>query len=290
MSELAQIVMSGIVTGCVFGLVGLTFTIVYNATKLLNFAQGEFWILGYLVGYVFAAKLGLPYFLALILAAVFGTMLGLLTNLFLVPLYRRNAPFFSMIIFLMGLSLIYGGGIGVATRFDYFRVPSFLPLEALKLGPVSILPQQVIVVAVTAILVLLYWLFTTRTIEGKALVATGYHLTLAKLLGIQTGAMMFLSFALSGAMSGIAALVGGPMLATHAMMGLPLVVNGFIAAIVGGLGNPYGSVVGGILVGILSALVAFYISPEYAQIIAIATILVVLTFFPKGLFGVQEEY
>jgi len=290
MYDLIQILLSGIVTGCLAGLVGFTFTSIYNATKVINFAQGEFVIVGFFIGFVFGELLELPYFMIVIFVIICGGGVGLLTNLFLLPLYQKNAPFISMIILTMGLSLIYSGFIGIGTGFEYFKVPSFLPIIALNIGNITILPQQLLVIATTVIMVTAYWIFESKTMLGKALLTTGFNSELAKLLGIHINIMQFLAFSISGAMSGIVGLMVGPLSATHALQGLPLVVNGFIAAVFGGLGNPYGAIAGGIIIGILNSLVAFYLSPSYAPIIVISLLLVVLAVFPKGLFAVQEEF
>ena len=148
-----------------------------------------------------------------------------------------------------------------------------------------IIPQYALCIFFTVLVVLAYWYFLNRTRFGWALVATSSNRSMAELLGISTRKMVSLAFAICGFIGAVAGILVGPMSSVNASMGMPMMVNGFIASVLGGMGNPYAAVVGGIIVGLLHVLIAAYGAAGYAQVITFVLLLGILYIRPYGIFG-----
>lgn len=288
MVDIIQMLIAGISLGSIYGLVALTFTAIYNASKIINFAQGEFLMLGAIFASILLLTLHLNYWLVLIIIIVITAIVGLvLERVVVTPLLNRRTPLVTIIIATMGVAMMIAGGTGIATRYAWMRVPAPLGIDPWWLGEVAILPQNALVIIATIILVLLYWFLLKKTMIGTALRATGFNSEMASLVGIQVSWMVAFSFIISAAMAGIAGMLVGPLTTPYYLMGLPLVVKGFVAAILGGLGNPYAAVVGGVILGVLNVWLSGY-APAYAEVGTFGILLAVLLLRPHGLFGTPE--
>lgn len=286
MWDFLQIVITGLTIGSIFAIVGLGFTAIYNSSGVINFAQGDFVMLGGFFGYLLLTLWHQPFSLGVVAALVILIVIGLVLQYGVVyPLSNRQASVVTIIIGTMAASMIFSGVVGSITGYDYLRVDSPLPIEALKIGELRILPHSVLILGVTIGMAVLYWFFLKTTIWGKALEAVRFSRKAASVLGIPITGMVALTFAISAAMGGVAGLLVAPLVTVDAKMGLPLVINGFIAAIVGGLGNPMGAVIGGFLVGIINIIVTRYLSSGYAMTLTFVVLLIILIFRPQGLLG-----
>jgi len=288
MADVLQLCVAGIAVGCAYGIVGLTFTAIYNASRVINLAQGEFVMLGTLFAYYFLLRLHWNFWATLILIIVLSIIFGLALEWVVVrPLNAQHASIVTIIIATMAAGMIVSGGVGVATKFLMWRVPAPLGMQPWRLGSVAILPQNVLVIIATVLMVFSYWFLLNRTMRGRALKATGIDADMATLVAISVSQMVALSFIISAAMAGLAGLLVGPLTAPTYSVGFPLVVKGFVSAIVGGLGNPYAAVVGGIIVGVLNVWLSGF-APAYAEVGTFAVLLIVLLLRPYGLFGEKE--
>jgi len=286
MADFAQILIAGLTIGSIFAIVGLGFTAIYNSSGVINFVQGDFVMLGGFFAYLMITKGGLPFLPGVIIVVVILLFAGLLLQYGVVfPLIKRRASVVTMIIGTMAASMIISGAVGSVTGYEFMRVDSPLPLEAWTLGEVKVLPHNALIIGITLAMALLYWFFLKTTIWGKALEAVKHSHEAANVLGIPIVPMIALTFAISAAMGGIAGVLVAPLVTVDAKMGLALVINGFIAAILGGLGNPIGAVLGGFLVGIIHIIVTRYLSSGYAMSLTFVVLLVILLFRPQGLLG-----
>lgn len=283
MAELLQFVFSGVTVGAVYAMVALGFTIIYNASDVINFAQGEFVMLGGM-STVFLAAAGIPLPLAAVLAVLIAAGVGVLLNkLAIEP--ARGASVVTLIIITIGASIFLRGLAQVVFDKQFHRLPAFSGEEPILVLGAAIAPQSLWVLGGAAVIVLTLSYFFNGTHMGKAILATSYNRLAALLVGINVRLVLTLSFALSAAIGAIAGILVTPITLTSYDVGTMLALKGFAAAMLGGMGNPTGAVAGGLLVGIAEALGAGYISSDYKDAVAFLIILVVLFFMPNGLFG-----
>lgn len=283
MSELIQFLFSGITVGAVYALVALGFTIIYNASDVVNFAQGEFVMLGGMIT-VFSFAAGLPLPLAALIAILVTAGIGVALNkLAIEP--ARGAPVVSLIIITIGASIFIRGVTQIVFDKQLHRFPSISGDDPLELLGATILPQSLWVVAGAAAIFVALYLFFTRTMTGRAVLATSNNRLAAKLVGINTNWVMTLSFALSAAIGALAGVLITPITLTSYDVGVALALKGFAAAMLGGMGNPKGALAGGLILGVLEALTAGYLSSQYKEAATFVVILAVLFFMPQGLFG-----
>ncbi|CUA99242.1 branched-chain amino acid ABC transporter permease [Pannonibacter indicus] len=283
MPELLQFLFSGVTVGAVYALAALGFTIIYNASDVVNFAQGEFVMLGGMIT-VFAHLAGAPLPLAALLAIVITAGLGVAMNKLAVE-PARGAPVVSLVIITIGASIFIRGAAQLIFGKQIHSFPAFSGDAPFHIGGATILPQSLWVIGGAVAVFIGLWLFFTRTLLGRAVLATSNNPLAAQLVGINTGFVMTLSFALSAGIGALAGVLVTPITLTSYDVGLGLALKGFAAAMLGGMGNPKGALVGGLTLGLLEALTAGYISSQYKDAAAFLVILAVLFFLPQGLFG-----
>lgn len=283
MSEFLQFLFSGITVGAVYALVALGFTIIYNASDVVNFAQGEFVMLGGMITWFTHAQ-GLPVPLAALIAIAATAMLGVAMNkLMLEP--ARGAPVVSLIIITIGASIFIQGAAQLVFDKQIHSFPAFSGDDPIRIGGATILPQSLWVIGGALVVFLALWQFFTRTLLGRAVLATSNNRIAAQLVGINTNFVMTLSFALSAAIGALAGVLATPITLTAYSVGIGFALKGFAGAMLGGMGNPKGALVGGFLIGLFEAMTAGYLSSQYKDAAAFIVILAVLFFLPQGLFG-----
>jgi branched-chain amino acid transport system permease protein len=283
MAELLQFCFSGITVGSVYALVALGFTIIYNASDVVNFAQGEFVMLGGMVTVALLAA-GVPLPAAALTAVGIGALIGVLLHRLAIEPARGASPV-ALIIITIGASIFIRGVAQVVFDKQFHKLPAFSGDTPFDLLGASILPQSLWVLGGAAAIVIFLHAGFDRTIIGKAVAATAANRLAAGLVGINTRSMMTLSFALAGAIGAIAGILVTPITLTSYNVGTLLALKGFAAAMLGGIGNPLGAVVGGLLLGLIEAFGAGYLSSSYKDGIAFIVILVILISLPSGLIG-----
>ncbi|MBE9638549.1 branched-chain amino acid ABC transporter permease [Salipiger mangrovisoli] len=283
MDALLQFLFSGLTVGAVYALVALGFTIIYNASDVVNFAQGEFVMLGGMIT-VFTFEAGLPLPLAALVAILVTSAIGVALNkLAIEP--ARGAPVVSLIIITIGASIVIRGATQLIFDKQLHRFPSFSGDDPIHVLGATILPQSLWVIGGALAVFVGLWIFFTRTLTGKAVLATANNRVAAQLVGINTGWVMTLSFGLSAAIGAFAGVLVTPITLVGYDVGVALALKGFAAAMLGGMGNPKGALVGGLLLGCFEALTAGYLSSQYKEAVAFIVILAVLFVMPQGLFG-----
>ena len=283
LAQLLQFLFSGITVGATYALAALGFTLIYNASNVINFAQGEFIMLGGMLAVLFT-QAGLPLPVALMLAIIVPAIVGvLIEKLAIEPV--KGAETVTLIIITIGASLVIRGLVAVFLGKNTHSLPPFSGDAPIEILGATLLPQSLWVLGVTALVVVALWYFFNRTLQGKAMLATSVNRLAAELVGINTGWVLFMSFAMSAALGALGGILLTPITMTSYDVGIMLGLKGFVAAVLGGLGNGLGAVVGGLLVGILEAMGAGYISSAYKDAIPFVLILFILFFMPRGLFG-----
>ncbi|SER09920.1 branched-chain amino acid ABC transporter permease [Giesbergeria anulus] len=283
LAEFLQFLFSGITVGATYALAALGFTLIYNASNVINFAQGEFIMLGGMLA-VFFAQMGLPMPVVLLLAIAIPAAVGVvMEKVAIEPI--KGAETVSLIIVTIGASLVIRGLIQVWLGKGTHSFPAFSGDAPLQILGATLLPQSLWVLGVTAVVVVGLWYFFNRTLTGKAMLATSFNRTAAELVGINTSWVLFMSFAMAAGLGALGGILITPITMTSYDVGIMLGLKGFVAVVVGGLGNGLGAVVGGLLVGVLEAMGAGYISSAYKDAMPFVLILLVLFFMPRGLFG-----
>ena len=281
--QFTQYLLTGLTVGAIYALVALGFSIIFNASEVINFAQGEFVMIGGMATVSLNAT-GLPYALAIPLAVAAAALAGLALEKFAVE-PARGASVVTLIIITIGASIFLRGLATLVWDKKLHVLRPFSGDEPIALGGATILPQSLWVLGVTLVIVLALSWFFGRTLLGKAMLATSHNRLAAQLVGINVRHILLLSFGLSAALGAIAGILIAPIAFTSYDAGVMLGLKGFAAAILGGMGSGVGAVVGGIVLGIAETMSAGYVSSAYKDAIALVITLAVLFFMPSGLFG-----
>jgi len=283
MPELLQFAFSGLTVGAVYALVALGFTLIYNASDVVNFAQGEFVMLGGMAT-VFLHLAGVPLPLAAALAILITVGVGLALYAFAIDPARGSSAV-TIIIITIGASIFLRGVAQVIFDKRFHALPHWFGSEPIRLGGAAILPQSLVVLFGAGLIVALIFLVIDRTLLGRAILATAANRLAARLVGIPVRKIVALSFALSAAIGAVAGILVTPITLTSYDVGTLLALKGFAAAMLGGMGSAVGAVVGGLLLGLAESFGAGLISSKYKDAIAFLIILGVLFVRPQGLFG-----
>ncbi len=282
-----QYVAGGATSGAIYALVALGFSIIYNASGAINFAQGEFVMIGGMSAVTLVGA-GLPMWAALPLAVLAAGAVGLLLEkLAIEP--ARNAGTVTLIIITIGASLLLRGLAQLVWDKRIHPLPSFSGDQPIAILGATVLPQSLWVLGGAGLAVAALSWFFGRTLYGKAMLATSYNPLAARLVGISTRAVLLASFGLAAMLGALAGVLTAPITFTSYDMGILLGLKGFAAAMLGGLGSFGGAVAGGLLLGLLESLGAGFVSSAYKDAIAFVIILAVLFAMPGGLFGARRS-
>jgi branched-chain amino acid transport system permease protein len=281
-----QFLISGLTNGAIYALIALGFGIIYNATTIINFAQGEMVMLGALCAIsIYHLSPSLP--LAFLGSVALVTLVGLIFERLALRPVRDPNPITLIIITVGGAVLIKGAAMLLWGK-DAYTLPPFTSNIPIHLGPATILPQNLWVLGITAVSVAALEAFFRLTLVGKAMRATAYNTRAARLVGIAASRMVQLSFAVSAALGAAAGILIAPLTLGVYDMGTMLGLKGFSAAIIGGMGSLLGGVLGGLILGVAEALATGFISSGYRDAVAFLLLLLVLFLRPEGLVGGQK--
>jgi branched-chain amino acid transport system permease protein len=285
LSSLIQFVISGLTIGAVYALVALGFSLVFNGSGVINFAQGESVMLGGMTTYLLT-KIGIPVVASICVAGLVAAFAGMaLERIAIRP--AKSAGVFSLIVITIGASIFTQGAVQFLIGRNQYAVAPFSGSDPIQMLGAILLPQSVWMLVVSLALMAALGFFFRYTKLGKATIAVAQNRTSATLVGIHPDRILMLSFGLSGLVGGIAGAVSVPITMVSYDSGLMLGLKGFVAAVLGGLGKSSGAVAGGLLLGLTEAMTAGYISSDYKDAIPFVLILLVLRWRPQGLFVVS---
>ncbi len=286
--QILQYLITGVTIGSIYALIGMGFNIIYNATEIINFAQGEFVMLGGLLTVTGMKVLHLPLPFAALMSVAAVAMVGVLFDVLAIrPL--RDASQITLIIITIGASIFIRGVASLLWGKEPYPIPAFSGEDPIPFFGAVIQPQSLWVMGITVLIVLGLRQFFNRTIIGKAMLASAVQPRAARLVGIDTRSMILISFGLSGFVGAAAGIVIAPISMTQYDIGIMIGLKGFCAAIIGGLGNFWGVVLGGMALGVLESLGAGLISSGYKDAIAFGILLIMLFFRPQGILGKGKE-
>lgn len=287
MNQFLQILVSGLVLGAVYGMTALGFGIVYNATRVINFAHGEFVMMGGLITAVLATNFHHESWLAACEAVVVVATLGAILDRVIIQNARRREHLTLVMITISAASIFRGLMEAVVGRDVYFTA-TFPGATDLHVGEIYISGQAIWVVLTLAVISTSLYVLLHHTRLGKGMRAAASNERAARLYGIDPGWMSTVSYAIAGGIGAAAGAVIVPLASGYYQTGLYFGLKGFAAAILGGLGNPFGAIVGGMMIGVLENLASGYVSSGYKDSIALGLLLVLLLFRPSGLFNLAE--
>jgi branched-chain amino acid transport system permease protein len=287
MSELTQFLVSGLVLGSVYALVALGLTLIYNVSDVVNFAQGEFVMLGGMVT-VFVYGAGVPLSLAAAIAVCITVATGVALYWSAIAPARDASPI-TLIIITIGASMLLRGIAQVVFDKQFHKLPPFSGDTPIDLLEATITSQSFWVLGGALVILMLMSAFLKKSLLGSAVLATAANRLAARLVGIKTSTVMVTAFGASSGIGAVAGILITPITLTSYDVGSLLAIKGFSAALLGGMGNPSGAVAGGIILGLLEALGAGFISSSYKDGFAFVVMLLVFFILPQGLFGCAEE-
>jgi branched-chain amino acid transport system permease protein len=286
---LLQFVIAGLKNGSIYALVALGFTIVYASTNVINFAQGEFYMLGGMLGVFAFRTLGLPLLLAVPASVLATAGVGVLVDvLFVRP--RKDADPMPIIIITVGVSMLLGSAARHLFGSDELPLPVFTEGPSLAFGGAAIERQTLWIWTLTLVAVIALRLLYNHTRLGLAMRACMENREAARLMGIDTARIVMVSFGLAALLGALAGIAVTPLTQTRFDIGTGVALKGFAAAVLGGLGNPLAAVAGGLVLGLAESLSIAGLSTvvqgssTYKDAIAIAVLLLVLFLRPQGLF------
>lgn len=291
MSAFMGAVVNGLVLGMAYALIAVGYSLVFGILRLINFAHGAIYAFGaYMVYFFISLKFGLlP---SIIVAVILSGILALLVDkIALEPLRKKGSPLISNLVTTVGVSFIIQNILSVEYVFgsDKKVFPSLNLFSNLHIGNLTIQSSQIIMFIVAIVLLLIMTFIVHKTKIGLAMRATEQNTRAARLMGVNVNFVISFTFFLGGASAAIAgALIGGYYQAISPTMGSLIALKAFAAAVVGGIGILYGSVVGGLVVGVSECLAAQFIGSNVRDPMAFVILILILIIKPNGLFGKKQ--
>ncbi len=288
MTDFLQLFFSGLATGSIYALAALGFTLLWQASGTINFAQGEFVMLPafMLLGFM---SLGAPMLVSFVLTVLLAVLLlGWVFKRGVVdPLFKYGMM--PIVVATIGLSIALRNGVRAGYSAEAHPFPSLFADKLFNIAGVTVTLQDVGTFALAMVIVLATQAFLAKTVTGRAMQAVAQNTESASVLGINVPRMIFYTFAINAVLAVAAALLVTPTYLAKFDMGEGLGTKAFFAAIIGGFNNSRGALLGGLIVGVCENLAAAYISPAYKDAVALVIFMVVILFKPQGLLGKKEE-
>jgi branched-chain amino acid transport system permease protein len=276
-------VVSGLATGCVYALIALGFVLIFKATDVVNFAQGEFVMASGFISYTLLIGFGIPYGLVLVATIVLSGFMGVVLERIVVrPI--MDAPIFSIVIATIGASIVLRSSAGIVYGYDVLPLPTIFSKDPVRLGFLQFTPMDVGVIASSLAIVLALYLFFKLTKTGTAMRATAQSQTAARLMGVSVGRIFALTWAISAAIGGVAGVLIAPIIYLDPNLGF-IGVKAFAGAILGGFGSIPGAIVGGMLLGVIENLSGYFFNAGIKQVSTYILLILVLVVRPSGFFG-----
>jgi branched-chain amino acid transport system permease protein len=285
----SYLLMSGVTTGALYGLVALGFVVVNKATGVVNFAQGEFFMFTGFIAWMLHVQFGVGYVLTFAAAVACGFLLGCLTDrIAFRPIAKSDVV--SLVLATVGVAFVLKGLARTiwGGKADYLAFPPITSPDPIMLGTIMVIPQQLAVLAGTAIILILFTAFFRYTRAGKMMQATADNARAATLVGIRTHRIYTLAFGIGAGIAAAAAVLTAPLTLLYPDIGFAFFLKGFAAAVLGGLTSLPGAVLGGLIVGIAESMAGGYIHSSVMELSPFIVIMLVLVLRPSGLLGVQR--
>jgi branched-chain amino acid transport system permease protein len=276
----------GLQVGSIYAMVGLGLAIIFTSTGVLNFAQGDFVMVGTLLGLTLWFRMGWPFVVAAIAVVAVGAALGAATEIVAVrrPL-RRHQSSIAWVISTLAVSLIIEAGVRYYLRPGSF--PAYIPWGPFTIGSHVLVPQRLVMVPIAVAMTAVVAIWMARSRWGRALRAIAFDREGAAMRGIPVGVVSVVAFALGGAVAGLGGMLAGPVTQASYSLGIPSTLQGFVAATIGGITHPWGPLLGGLLLGVTLQFTTAYWDASYANVVELIVLLGVLVIRPVGVLGAR---
>ena len=282
MQEILQYLFSGITNGAIYAVIAIGFSMLYNSTELINFAHGEFVMLGSLCMVTFFGTLHLPLIPAMMLTITCVAVAGLVFERLAIRSVKHPEPI-VLIIITVGASIFLRGIGMILWGKDAYSIPAFSSHPPLDIAGAKLLSQSIWIIVIFLVTAVGLQLFYKKTLTGKAMEANAINKRAAWIVGIPSKLMVMMAFGLSTAMGGLAGVIIAPITMSSYDMGTMLGLKGFCAAMLGGLGSLWGALIGGFLLGILEAFGVGFVSSGLKDATAFLLLLLILYVRPGGI-------
>lgn len=282
-----QTIVSGLALGSLYALAAIGLVLIFKTSNIVNFAQGEMAMISTFVAFQFLSKWGTPYWAAALIALIFAFGLGWLVYALVLARLKQADPL-SQIIVTLGLFLVFHGVAGAIWGNIPSAFPAAVSSTTFQLGSASVTHYQVFVMAVTLVLMLMFYLLFKFTRTGLAMQAVAQNMSAARLMGVSINQVFGYTWAISTLLGAVAGLLIAPILFLTPSFMETVAVKAFAAAVMGGFTSLPGAVVGGLLLGIIESLFGFYVSTALKTSFVFALIVLILYVRPTGLFGGKE--
>lgn len=291
MSDFLELTIGALASGCIYGLVALSYLLVTRPTGIINFAVGEWSMLAAFGGFYLLSQVGLPYPVGMLLTLLMMFVIGWGTERLTVrPLVERGAPPLAPILALLGMLVVFREAVSLGFGPDPQPVPAAFGFGRLELGPVAGSYQSFFIIGLALSVFVAVWYFFERTLAGKSFEAVAIDRRAAALMGINLGRVTAFSFAASAVVAGLAGILVAPNVSAHYLMGLPLAIQGFTALVIGGVGRVEGALLGGLILAFAEQLTVRYapVPPGLAMGVPLVLLIVFLLVRPEGLLRAKE--
>jgi branched-chain amino acid transport system permease protein len=287
-STVLQFLFSGLTSGALYAFVALGFSVTYSSSGVVNFAQGQFVMLGGIVAASLNATFNLPVLPAMLLGVAAAALAGFIVGrFFILPMLHLGE--FTLILVTLGISILVEAIALIVWGTDPWALPSLFNIDPVSIGGAALTVDSVIILVMTFVTLGAFTSFVNYTRWGRAMRATSIDRVVASSLGVNVPLTIVLAFVLSAVFGGLAGALFTPQISTGSQIGLLMTLKGFTAAVLGGIGSPIGAVAGGFLLGLIEAFAGGFISSAYQSAIALALLIVFLMFRPEGLFMVRTR-
>ena len=281
-----QSALAGLTNGFVYALIGLGIAVIFRGTRIINAMQGECALVGGMAAFLVIERLGLPLAAAAAGGVLGGGALGLLTETLLVrPTRRRGGGEESYLLLTLGVAFAISAGVLYLFGRDSRLLPGIGGEASMLVFDAAMRVHAIWLIVIASAVMVLLWLFYRRTHIGLSMLAAAIDEEGAATIGIDVARMRTLTFLLGGLVGGLAGVLVSPLTTLHYEMGLLLTLKGFAAAILGGLTNPFGAVVGGVTLGLVESLAVLSVSSGYKDVIAMSILIAIMILMPNGMLG-----
>lgn len=282
--KLMQIVVSGLIFGCIYALAALGLVLIFKTTDVVNFAHGEMAMLSTFICYVFLTSYGFHYLVSLFIALIFAIILGIAVY-FIFMKRVQSAPHLNQVVLTLGLFMLFNGVAGIFWGYQPFSFPEAFSGEPYEIGGVYISANEIFMVILTLLLMFLFFLLFRFTKIGLGMRAAAQDTMASHLMGIKVTTIFMGAWGIGAGLGAIAGVMTAPVTFLSPNMMAEILIMSFAGAVLGGFVSLPGAVFGGLLVGVFENLISYYISPELKIVFVFLLILLVLYVRPQGLFG-----
>jgi branched-chain amino acid transport system permease protein len=287
LDEVVEILIYGAVTSAIYAMLAVGFTLIFGVARVLNLAHGSFYALGAYGTYVLTSIVGLPLWLAALLAIAGVSVFGVVVEKVLIRPLRYSQ--LGVLMITLAVSLVVEQALFLIFGSEYRNVPAFIDTK-ISIGGVDVAGQRLLTLVVAVVAIGALYLFIQRTRLGSAILAISQDAEAAKYMGIPSDRIFSLVMAISAALAALAGVLAGPFLSVQPSMHLLPIVKAFAIVIVGGLGSIPGSILAALMLGYAETLVAYLISTSWTEIVSVLATLLTLVFRPAGIFGKRAAF